>query len=79
MCNSAENPEVLKTRGSSSFETHSHLNKLDSKRHIFIVPCIKHKIQYKTVTLCFPGLVLNVPPTVVITGLVMIFIATAQA
>jgi len=79
ICQSAENPEVLKPGCVSSFETRSHLNKPGSTWCLFIVPCIKHTIQYKTVTLCFPGFVLNVPPRVVITGLLMVFIAPAHA
>ena len=80
-CHSAENPDVLKPSCVSSFETHSHVNKPDSTLCLFIVPRIKHTctIQYKTVTRCFPRLVLSVPPRVVITGLLMIFIATAHA
>jgi hypothetical protein len=76
-CHSAENPEVLKP-GCALFEAHSHLNKRDSTWHLFVVPCIKHTIPYKTVTLCFPGLVLNVPPRVVITGLLIVFTATVH-
>jgi hypothetical protein len=76
---SAENPEVLKAGCASSFETHSHLNKPDSTWHLFTVPCVKHTIQYKTVTLCFTGLVLHVPRRVMITGILMVCIATAHA
>jgi hypothetical protein len=48
--------KILKPGCASSFETHSYLNKPDSTWHLFIIPCIKHTIQYNTVTLWFPGL-----------------------